>query len=276
MQMARFVHDVTEADFEAAVLARSREVPVVVDFWAAWCAPCRMLGPTLEREVEALGGRVELAKVDVDQAQGLSSRFGVQGIPAVMAFRDGKVVADFVGARDAAFVRSWLAGLAPSPAKQALAAARTEEALEALLGDAEVGVAARLKLAEMKLASGRAQEAAALLEAVPPRGEDGERAAALLASVAFARDAAAYGGEAKAREALARSPGDLDARWALASALAAKGDIAGALESFLELVAKKRSYRDDGARKAMVALFERLGPQHELTREYRRRLQVVL
>ncbi len=276
MAMSAFVREIPEAEFETAVLARSREVPVVVDFWAAWCAPCRMLGPTLEREVDALGGRVELAKVDVDQAQALSQRFGVRGIPAVMAFRNGEVVADFVGARDAAFVKGWLAGLAPSAAQQALQAAATDEALEALLEDAEVGTGARLRLAERRLAQGRAHDAAALLEAVPRRGKDGERADALLQSVAFARDAEAFGGEAKAREVLAAAPADLDARWALASALAAKGDLPGALEAFLAVVTKKRAYRDDGARKAMLVLFERLGAQHEVTRDFRRRLQVVL
>jgi putative thioredoxin len=276
MSPSSSVQDVSEAQFDTAVLARSRELPVVVDFWAEWCAPCRMLGPILEREVEALGGRVLLAKVDADQAPGLGQRYGVRGIPAVMAFRNGEVVADFVGARDAAFVRGWLAGLAPSPAKQALEAAKTDADLEALLADAEVGTAARLALAERHLAAGRATEAATLLEVVPRRGAEGERADALLKAVAFARDAEAFGGEAKAREVLADAPGDLDARWALASALAAKGDVAGALEAFLEVVTVKRAYRDDGARKAMLVLFERLGPQHELTREFRRRLQVVL
>lgn len=276
MSPSSFVQDVSEAQFDTAVLARSRELPVVVDFWAEWCAPCRMLGPILEREVDALGGRVLLAKVDADQAPGLGQRYGVRGIPAVMAFRNGEVVADFVGARDAGFVRGWLAGLAPSPAKQALEAAKTDADLEALLGDAEVGTAARLALAERHLAAGRATEAAALLEAVPRRGAEGDRADTLLKAVAFARDAEAFGGEAKAREVLAATPGDLDARWALASALAAKGDVAGALEAFLEVVTVKRAYRDDGARKAMLVLFERLGPQHELTRDFRRRLQVVL
>lgn len=276
MSPSSFVQDVSEAQFDTAVLARSHELPVVVDFWAEWCAPCRMLGPILEREVEALGGRVLLAKVDADQAPGLGQRYGVRGIPAVMAFRNGEVVADFVGARDAGFVRGWLAGLAPSPAKQALEAAKTDADLEALLADVEVGTAARLALAERHLAAGRATEAVALLEAVPRRGAEGERADALLKAVAFARDAEAFGGEAKAREVLAATPGDLDARWALASALAAKGDAAGALEAFLEVVTVKRAYRDDGARKAMLVLFERLGPQHELTRDFRRRLQVVL
>lgn len=271
-----YVRDVSEAQFDAAVLGRSREVPVVVDFWAEWCAPCRMLGPTLEREVNALGGRVELAKVDVDQAQALAGRHGVQGIPAVMAFRDGQKVDEFVGARDAGFVKRWLAGLAPSDAAKQLAKAQTEAELEALLGDPEVGSKAALKLAEKKLAAGKAAEAVALLDKVDPRSSDAAAADALRAQAAFAADAEAFGGEAKAREALAAKADDLDARWALASALAAKGDFSGALEEFLAVVTKSRKYKDDGARKAMVTLFDRLGSSSETTRDFRRRLQIVL
>jgi len=270
------VHDVSESQFEAAVLARSREVPVVVDFWAAWCAPCRMLGPTLEREVEALGGRVELAKVDVDQAQALAGRYGVQGIPAVMAFRDGQKVDEFVGARDAGFVKRWLAGLAPSEAAKRLAAAKTDAELEALAGDPEVGSAAALRLAEAKLAKGEARAALEWLGRVDPRAKEAAAAEALKAQASLAVEAEAFGGEDKARAVLAEKPEDLDAHYALASVLAAKGDVAGALEHFLAVVSKSRKYRDDGARKAMVMLFDRLGSAHELTREYRRKLQIVL
>jgi putative thioredoxin len=175
-----FVRDVTEADFEQQVLARSREVPVVVDFWAEWCAPCRMLGPTLEREVNALEGKVELAKLDVDQAQGLSQKFGVQGIPAVMAFRDGKVVADFVGARDAGFVRRWLTELAPSESQKALEAAKDEASLRALLGSPEAGPAATLRLGALLLTEGRAAECLKLLETA--NTEEAERLRRLAAS----------------------------------------------------------------------------------------------
>lgn len=271
-----FVRDVGEQDFEEQVLARSREVPVVVDFWAAWCAPCRMLGPTLEREVKALAGRVELAKVDVDQAQSLSGRFGVQGIPAVMAFRDGKVVADFVGAKDAAFVRRWLEQLAPSQSGKALEGAKDEASMRALLSNPEVAAQATLRLAELLLAGGKGTEAVALLDTLRPESAEAQAGVALRRMAGFAVDAEQFGGEARAREVLARTPDDRDAQWALGCALAVRGEPAPALESFLALVTASRKYREDGARKAMVTLFERLGSQHELTREFRRRLQSVL
>lgn len=270
------VRDVSEAEFASEVLGRSRSVPVVVDFWAAWCGPCRALGPTLEREVEALAGRVELAKVDVDQAQGLASSFGVQGIPAVMAFRDGQKVDEFVGARDAAFVRRWLGGLAPSESAQRFAQAHTDEALTVLLDDAEVGAKAALALATRCLADQRYEEALAMLARVAPHTPEGMVAETLRAQAVFGVDAAAFGGEAKARAALLEKPDDLDARWALASALAAHGDDPGALELFLDIVTTSRKFRDDGARKAMLTLFERLGGASAVARDFRRRLQLVL
>jgi putative thioredoxin len=109
--------DVTEATFATDVIERSKTVPVVVDFWAAWCGPCRMLGPVLEREVGRRAGAVELAKVDVDANPEIANEFGIQGIPAVKAFRDGKVVAEFVGAQPAVMVSRFLDGLAPSKAE---------------------------------------------------------------------------------------------------------------------------------------------------------------
>lgn len=249
---------------------------MVVDFWAEWCAPCRALGPTIEREVAALGGRVELKKVNVDHAQGLAGRYRVQSIPAVMAFRDGQVVAEFVGARDAGFIRRWLADLAPSKAKQALEHAETDDALEALLDDAEVGPAAALKLAERRFDGGTVDEGLALLGRIPPSHALAEKAEALRRLVVFAADAQAYGGEAKARAVLAERPADLEAQFALASALAARGDFGAALERFLAVVAASRAFREDGARKAMVTIFERLGATNELTQQFRRRLQIVL
>src|SRR3954470_24141758 len=112
------VKDVTESAFETDVIARSRAVPVVGDFWAAWCAPCRALAPILEREVAALGGRVELVKVDTDANPKLAARYGIQGIPAVKAFSGGAITREFVGLQTADFLRRWLGELAPSPARQ--------------------------------------------------------------------------------------------------------------------------------------------------------------
>jgi putative thioredoxin len=279
------VKDVSESAFDTDVIARSREIPVVVDFWAAWCGPCRVLGPILEREVAALGGRVELVKVDTDKNPNLAARYNIQGIPAVKAFVGGEMTREFVGVQSADFLRRWLADLAPSPARQALAVATAlaakndraaaESALRPLLGDPEVRDAAAVALAAVLLDGGRADDAEAALASVDPRSPQADAADAARQRIAFARDAAAFGGRDAASAALARDPGNLEARFALASAHAAALEWEAALAELLELVKRSRKFRDDGARKAMVAIFDHLGPQNPLVSEYRRQLQIV-
>ena len=285
MGPAGAVKDVNESIFDAAVLARSRDVPVIVDFWASWCGPCRVLGPILEREVAVLGGRVELVKVDTDANPALAARYDIRGIPAVKAFVNGEIAREFVGVQSAEFLRRWLSELAPSPARQSLAAAialaqkgdraGAESALRALTGDPDVGDSASLALAELLLDDGRADDAEAALASVDPRSAEADAADAARRRVTFARDAAAFGGRAAAEAALVRDPNDLEARFALASAHAAAREWEAALAELLELVKRSRKFRDDGARRAMLAIFAHLGPQQPLVSEYRRQLQIV-
>lgn len=270
-----FVQDVSAQDFEGAVLAKSHTVPVVVDFWAEWCAPCRMLGPTLEREVNALGGAVELAKVDVDQAQQLAASFEVQGIPAVKAFRGGKVVAEFTGARDAAFVRRWLAALAPSKQQVALEQASTVEALSQLVEDPEVGLAAGVRLAALHLRASTPELAAPLLARVPQHHPLHEQAESLRQQVSLALAAKALGDEPTLRARLVEKGDDEEARYALGCLCAARADDDEALQLLLEVVSHRRTRRDD-ARKAMLTVFERRGSADPLTQSFRRRLMMAL
>ena len=286
MSPAAAVKNVSESAFEAEVIARSREVPVVVDFWASWCGPCRVLGPIIEREVAALGGRVELVKVDTDANPELAARYDIRGIPAVKAFSGGEVTREFVGVQSAEFLRRWLTELAPSPARQALAAAAAlvakgdrpaaEAALRSLQGDPDVGDSAAVALAELLLDAGRADDAEAALASVGPRSPQADAADSARRRLTFARDAAAFGGREAATAALARDPDDLEARFALASAEAAALEWQPALAELLELVKRDRKFRDDGARRAMLAIFDHLGPQHPTVSEYRRQLQIVL
>ena len=206
------VLEVTDATFDEQV-AKSEGV-TVVDFWAPWCGPCRVLGPVIEKVAAEQDGEVVLAKLNTDENPRTATQFRIQGIPAVKAFRDGKMVAEFTGAVPESQVRAFFAKLVPSPA---------------------------------------------------------ERAAKEAAGMAASDPAAA---EASFREILRSAPGNADAIVGLAGILIARGDRDEA-ETLLELAASPRKPRGDDARRAMLAVFADLGPEHPLTREYRRRLQVV-
>jgi len=254
------VHDVNEADFAAQVVDRSREVPVLVDFWAEWCGPCRQLGPALEAAVAKRGGELELAKVDVDANQSLAASFGIRGIPAVKAFRDGEVVAEFTGAIPPAQIETFLDSLVPSPADR-LAAAGDEESLrKALELDPRHGEAAA-KLGRILLARGEHAAAAELLEPL-----QGDFLAEGLAARARLTGAANGNGGGPDAELLTRAFSAWD-----------EGSHESALEALQEAVVDESDpERRDLIRRAMVGIFTELGTDHELAREHRRRLAAAL
>lgn len=270
--MKEHVIDATSQTFEADVIERSRTVPVVVDFWAAWCQPCLVLGPVLEQAVAARAGQVVLAKVDIDRSPELAEAFRVQSIPAVKAFRDGRIVSEFSGAQPAQVVTSWIDSLLPTAGEQALEAARralqagrdadAEGLLRAHLDGAPGDAAALLELARLVARQGRREEALALLDRIPeaaPEAEEARRERQLLDLLAAGRGAR----NLEAARALAGAqPDDLEARFALAGAAWLAGQPEQALDELLEIVRRDRSFRDDGARRALLALFERLGHDH--------------
>jgi len=250
------VFDVVEADFDQRVIARSHELPVVVDFWAEWCGPCRTLGPVLERSVAARAGRVELAKVDVDSNQALARRYRVQGIPAVKAFRAGRVASEFTGAAPPAQVERFIDALVPSEAEELASSA-------AASGDEE-----GLRRA-LELDPGQPSAAAHLARLLLRRGESAD-ALTLLEGPA-ATDFVCGGLAARAQLELEGEP-PADAFAALDS-----GDAEGGLELLQEEVSATASAeRRDLLRRVMVGVFTELGPDSELARTHRRRLAAAL
>jgi putative thioredoxin len=246
--------DVTDASFQTDVIERSAAVPVVVDFWAEWCGPCRQLGPVIERAVASRAGKVELAKIDVDANPSVSRMFGIQSIPAVKAFKDGRVVAEFVGAQPPAAVERFFDGLVPSEADE-LVAAGDEQSLQRAV----------------ELEPTRADAAVPLARILRARGED-EAALELLGRVpgSFAADGLA------ARIGLERATGT-DGHPDLSEAFAAldEGDERHALDLLLDALPNADGARDD-VRRVIVGILDELGVENPLAREARRRLASAL
>jgi len=274
-----YIQDVTAADFQQAVLQKSHDVPVVVDFWAEWCQPCKTLGPLLEKLAAESAGSFILAKVDVDTNQELAAQFNVQGIPTVIGFRGGGPVDQFTGAMPENAIQDWLTRLLPSEidlvvdqARDAAIAGNLETA-ERLFGAAleqqpdhqEAGTG----LAALMIASGRQAEALILLGKLAATDEVEQLQAAARLSASRDTDL----NELAAR--LSASPEDEKLRIELAMALAARQEYEPALDHLLGIVTARGESKDD-ARKAMLDIFEVLGDGHPLTSSYRRRLASAL
>jgi putative thioredoxin len=246
------VFDVGEQEFMDRVIERSKEVPVVVDFWADWCGPCKALSPALEKAANDREGKVELAKVDVDQNQGLAQSFGIRGIPAVKAFRDGRVAAEFTGAIPPPEVERFFDQLVPSEADELVSGDADEESLRRALELEPNHAGATVGLARLLMRRGDLDEALALVE--PLHGDF--TALGLTARIKLAK--------------MDKEPTEAFEAWD-------EGDYETALEKLQEALANASDKEErDMLRQVMVAIFTELGPQSELASRHRRRLAAAL
>jgi putative thioredoxin len=277
------VLEVGDATFYEQVLVRSHEIPVVVDFWAPWCGPCRQLAPVLERVAASAAGSFVLAKVNVDDSPAVARQYGVQSIPLVVAFRDGQPVNQFVGLQPEASVREFVARLEPSEADRAARdAAQLAERGERTAAEARYRAAlaseprheaALLGLARLLGARGEVEPALELLGRIVP-GSPAEAEVDRLAAELRMR---AHGkvDESALRQRIASDPKDFAARLELGRALAARQRHADALELLIGVIRGSAALAEE-ARKAVLDVFELLGPRHELTQRYRKQLAQAL
>ena len=284
------VKEITEATFMDDVVEASKEVPVIVDFWAPWCGPCRSLGPALESAVAAAKGKVKMVKVNVDENQQIAAQLRIQSIPTVYAFFDGQPVDGFQGALPQsqvnAFVDKMAALASEGPLAAALAAA--EEMLDAgALDDAAQTFAAIIEeddrmaaayagLARVKLAEGDLDSAEAVLNGAPAEISHGPEIEGMHAKIALARQAAEAGPLDELRARVEADPKDAQARFELAQALHASGDVQGAVDALLEIVRRDREWNDGKAKAQLFTIFDALPANDPIVLAGRRKLSSLL
>jgi len=283
--MGQFAFDVDASNFQSIVLDGSQNVPVVVDFWAPWCGPCKSLKPILEKLAEEFQGKFILAKVNADDNQDLAAQFGVRGIPDVKAVYRGQIVDQFSGALPESAVREFLARIIPSPADELRAQAAQMKASGDMAGALQtLGEASkldahnegiRIDAAEILLEHDQLDEAKRLLDSLSPVTQMDDRVQQLLAKLSFAQGGQEGGDEQELRERIATQPDDMQARLDLATLLVARGRYPDGLDILLEMVRMDRAWNEEAARKQILAVFNMLGA-HPLVAEYRRKLASAL
>ncbi len=284
--MSPYALDVTEADFHQQVIEASKTTPVVIDFWAEWCGPCRVLKPMLEKLAEEYQGKFILAKVDSDENAPIAGRYAVRGIPTVVAVVNGEEVDRFSGAIPEGQVRKFLDKLIPSPAaelrRQATEACHRGDTQGALALLAQASQLApedtdtRLLAAEILLHSGNPAEARQLIDSLPPVVRMEDKVVTLLARLEFAEKGQTLPGAEDLQARLQADENDLEARLQLANLYVSKEQYDPALEQLLEIVKRDRSFQEDIGRKTMLQVFNLLGGEGEVVSKYRKLLASAL
>jgi len=283
------IKDVSTASFAADVIQESRRQPVLVDFWAPWCGPCKQLTPVLEKVVREARGRVKLAKLNIDEHPAIPGQLGIQSIPAVIAFQDGRPVDGFMGAIPESQMREFIGRLtagdtgrieeALAAAGQAREAGDSQTAVQiysAVLEQDPEQVDALAGLADLLFEAGRTDEAKAVLDRVPEAKKGASAVAAVRARMALAEQVAELGDPAELERRLAANPADHQARFDLALIQNARGEREAAADSLLAIVKADRAWKDDAARTKLLELFEAWGMSDPVTLSARRKLSSLL
>jgi len=287
---ADIIKDATTASFAKDVIEASRAVPVIVDFWAAWCGPCKQLTPVLEKVVKSYAGKVRLVKINVDDHPGIAGQLRVQSLPTVYAFRDGRPLDGFMGAQPESAIRAFVDRLVGEEAEADVATvlATAEQALEegdvqaaaeifaAVLQEHKQNPAALAGLARCYLKTGDLDRAEQMIALVPPEEKKIAAVEQVKAALELARKAPKAEQQGELEKKLAANPGDQQARFDLAVALAARGQKTEAVEHLLDLVRRDRNWNDQAARKQLVQLFEAWGFKDAAAIDGRRRLSSLL
>ena len=288
---ADLIKDTTTAAFPADVIQESRNQPVLVDFWAPWCGPCKQLTPVIERVVQAAGGRVKLVKMNIDDHPAIAGQLGIQSIPAVIAFKNGQPVDGFMGAVPESQIRDFIDKIAgkdggqPQVAEALAAATEARDAgdlqtaaqiYDAVLEQAPDNIDAIAALADILFEAGDIEGANEVLARAPDDKKSTPALVSVRAKMALAEEAAALGDSAELEHKLAQNPGDHQARFDLAMIQNAKGQRTEAADNLLAIVKADRTWNDDGARAQLLKLFEAWGFTDEVTLATRRKLSSLL
>jgi len=284
------VKDGTDQDFLADVIEPSRQTPVIVDFWAPWCGPCRTLGPPLEKAVRNAGGKVRLVKINIDENPGVAGQLGVRSIPAVYAFDQGRPVDGFMGAIPESQIKLFVERLAGADMSAEIEPLLAQAADSLKLGDIggaaqafttvlqldQTNTKALAGMARIALNAGDAEQAREILDMTPPEKASDPDIAGVRAALELASKAPGAGDNDALGAKVAANPADLQARFDYAEALSARGNLEGASEQLLAIIETSRDWNEGAARTQLLKVFEAAGPMSDVTKQGRRKLSAIL